>query len=159
MGRTEKPAITFVIDSREQFAYHFSKPKRRELADGGEVTYGLDEGDYACELDGELLPIRIERKSLGDLFGVVGHGRERFEREMERLARHERAYLLIEASLAEVKSGYERSLVTGEAALGSVLHWSTQFGVQPVFAGNRRLGNEVCQRILEDFSVHHALGC
>lgn len=152
--RREKPIFSVVIDTREQARYAFYSPKRRDLADGGILTYALSEGDYSCELNGELLPIRIERKTIVDYFGVVGRGRERFERELERL-RPYRSYLLIEATVAEVRHGIERSLVSGEAALGSALAWSAEFGVSPVFAGNRRDGRDICQRLLEAFAAHY----
>ncbi len=134
-------------------AYSFSKP-RREFDDGGTLCYALDAGDYSVELDGELLPIVIERKSLSDYFGVVGHGRERFERELARL-RGMTAYLLIEADARTIKAGYERSLVSGNAALASAICWACKFGVNPIFASSRRLGQEICQRLLQEFALHY----
>jgi ERCC4-type nuclease len=35
--------------------------------------------------------IAVERKSLADLFGTLGQGRERFERELVRLSAHQYA--------------------------------------------------------------------
>lgn len=135
---------------------------------------GLEEGDYSCLIDGELLPIRIERKSIEDYYGVVGRGRARFagERadgmyksgpgrwvpsELERL-RQFKSYLIIEATAAEVKHGIERSQISGEAALGSALCWSVTFGIHVIFAGDRRGGQDCCRRILEEYSHHWAEG-
>ena len=151
--RKIKPLYTVVIDSREQAPYAFGKPHRRELADGGTIVSGLGEGDYAPMLDGELLPARIERKSLGDLYGVVGHGRERFEAELERL-RPFRSWLVIEATCEQVRAGYERSRISGEAAFASVLCWSVKHGIAPIFAGSWKMGNAVCARILEEVALH-----
>jgi hypothetical protein len=78
MRRKQRPLFTVVIDSREQTPYRFGPPHRKELDDGGSIISALDAGDYSCLLNGVLLPVRIERKSLSDLYGVVGHGRGRF---------------------------------------------------------------------------------
>lgn len=159
MGRPIKPKVTLLVDTREQRPYVFSSAHRRDLAWGGVRHEALDAGDYSAELDGEPLPVFIERKSLGDLFGVIGQGRDRFERELERLASEMAqnggpAYILVEATAAQVREGYERSHVSGEAALGSLLHWSVLYGVHPLFAGDRILGKRITQGILEDFAAH-----
>jgi len=148
-----KPLITFVVDSREQMPYEFKSCARRDLEFGGSIEVGLGEGDYAVERDGVLLPVRIERKSIEDYFGVVGRGRDRFERELERL-RPYRSYLLIEATAQEITRGTERSLVSGWAAMKSALCWSVTYNISPVFAGNRRAGQVICQGILEEAVAH-----
>lgn len=157
MARLKKPrpAITFVVDSREQAPFRFTPPARRDLdpADPLTATEGLAEGDYAVRLAGDLLPIRIERKSLSDLFGVCGHGRERFERELERLTQHTRIALIIEASAQDILDGYERSQISGRAALSSVMSWWSRYGIAPIFAGNRRMARALCQRALEEFAA------
>jgi hypothetical protein len=164
MPRKPKPLLTIVIDTREQNPYQFGKPHRREFEDGGVVEYKLDEGDYACELDGSLLPVRVERKSITDFYAVVGRERERFagdkvgtyyggESELLRLNRFT-SYLIIEATIDEVVHGIERSKVNGKAAIGSVLCWTVKYGIMPVFAGNWRTGNAICRRILEEFAAH-----
>jgi hypothetical protein len=164
MPRKPKPLYTTVIDTREQNPYKFGTPHRRELEDGGVVTYKLDEGDYAVELDGQLLPVRVERKSITDFYAVVGRERERFagiknglyyggESELLRLNRFA-SYLIIEATIDEVYHGIERSRIPGQAAIGSVFCWTVKYGVMPIFAGNWRNGNAICRRILEEFAVH-----
>lgn len=47
------------------------------------VIKGLGSGDYS--IDGFEDKIAVERKSLGDLYGSVTWGRERFEREIQRM--------------------------------------------------------------------------
>ena len=156
-----KPRLTFIIDSREQNPYSFTRAHRRDVVFAGSRREGLSEGDYAVECGDEILPVRIERKSISDLFGVVGKGRDRFERELDRLS-WMTSYLLIEATAEQVRHGYERSLVSGEAALGSVLHWSIQYSIAPIFAGNWMMGNRITQGLLEDYSLHYtseALTC
>jgi ERCC4-type nuclease len=152
--RKVKPLITFIIDSREQLAFDFTAPKRRELDDGGRLVVGLKEGDYAVALDGaQPLSIRVERKSEGDLFGVCGFGRERFEKELERLRQYEYRALVIECSAAQIFRGYERSQIPGKTVLASVLAWSVQYGLHVVFAGSRSMARAITQRLLEQYAI------
>ena len=153
--RKQRPLLSYVTDSREQNPYAFSSCQRPDLDFGGSFVYKLDEGDYSVELEANLLPVRIERKSLTDLFACVGRERERFEAELERLRQY-KAYLMIEATAAQVAHGIERSHVSGKAAMCSVLCWSVRFGIAPIFAGTWRFGNAMAQRILEEFAVHYA---
>lgn len=145
-----------VIDTREQLPWGFGKPRRRELQDGGVIEYALDAGDYAPMVDGEVLPMRIERKSMPDWFGAVGKGRKRFERELEKMKTY-RSYLIIEASAEEIRAGYERSLVSGEAALGSALAFSIDYGVMPIFASNRRTAQRIASGLLEEYAIKTCL--
>jgi hypothetical protein len=168
--RAPRPLLSFVIDTREQLPWDFRIPRRDRFDDAGVVKYALDAGDYSAELDGVLLPIRIERKSIVDFFGVCGRGRERFAgrdgdglyqsgpnkwvpSELERLRKY-RSYLLIEATAEEVRHGCERSQVSGEAALGSAICWSVSYEINVIFAGDRRNGRDICQRLLEEFAHH-----
>ena len=173
MSRKERPLFTVIIDTREQAAYRFGAPHRRELEDGGVIVSGLEEGDYGCMLDGELLPVRIERKSLSDLYGVVGNGRGRFAGdrkdgmyrdseesgvwkpcELERLRKF-KSYLVIEATADQVRAGFERSKISGEAAFASVICWACKYNISPIFAGSWRTGNAICTRLLEEFAIHY----
>ena len=68
----KKEAYTIVVDSREQ------KPLWKKDIE----VKKLDAGDYSIK--GYEDKICIERKSLGDLFGTLGGGHARFNREIER---------------------------------------------------------------------------
>lgn len=121
--------VRFVIDSREQLPYELEPS----------VTKALESGDYSVE--GLEQQVVVERKSLNDLLGVVTSSRDRFERELARLAKYRYAGLLIEASFRELASGsFEHSAVSGQAVVGSVVAWSQRYGVHVWLAGNRRDG-------------------
>jgi hypothetical protein len=154
--RKRKPRrlITFVIDSREQLPFEFTAPKRREFEDGGVIVDGLKEGDYSVCIDGgSPLPVRLERKSEGDLFGVCGFGRDRFERELERLRQYDYRALVIECSASEILRGFDRSQIPGKTVLASVLAWSVQFDLHVFFAGNRTMARAITQRVLEQYAI------
>lgn len=121
------------------------------------MVEGLGEGDYSVKLDGELLSIRIERKSLGDLFGVCGYGRERFVRELERLTAFEYRAIVVEGSADQILKGYERSRVPGRSVMASLCCWSVQFGLSVWFADGRQphaRGAGITARLLDEHAIH-----
>jgi ERCC4-type nuclease len=108
------------IDTREQRPLEFQ-------VDGvvtEVITTKLPYGDYAGaweDKDGkhiEFMPVFFERKSLGDLYGTLGKGMERFRREMQRANEDGvKLIIIVEACFAEVKNGYEHSKMEGESIL------------------------------------------
>lgn len=127
-----KPQIVLLVDSREQ----------RPFALPDAVRCKLDTGDYGVMRDGVLLPAAIERKSIGDLLGVIGGQRERFERELER-ARHLRYFgIVIEGTRSMVLREIERRAeglggrLTASQVMGSLAAWDTR-GVHVHFEEDR----------------------
>lgn len=117
------PAI--VVDPREQTPWEFDHPT---------ISGTLATGDYG--LQGLESIIAIERKSLADLLGVVGGGRERFEREIQRLLAYPCRAIIVEGSWRELEEGGWNSKVSPAAAVGSCLAWIGA-GVPVVMAGDR----------------------
>src|SRR5437773_11914304 len=115
MGRLVLPVI--VCDTREQEPYTFS---------GYEVERrGLATGDYS--LAGCEAWVCCERKSAADAYGVVGGGRERFVRELQRMAFMASPAIVIEASLEEFAKGHPRTRITPAQAIGSFISWSQEY--------------------------------
>jgi DNA excision repair protein ERCC-4 len=110
-------------------------------------------GDYSVVADGVDLRdcAAIERKSVSDLLGCVGSQRQRFERELERLARLRFRALVIEATLRDVVAGTAGRRLTPSQVVGSVLAWTFKYGVAPIFAGDRDSAAMVITNLL-----HHA---
>jgi len=125
-----------IVDTREQRPYSFADA----------LTKTLHTGDYSVE--GFEDRIAIERKSLSDLLGCIGGGRERFERELERLGRMPYAALIIEASLRDVLQGDMHSTLHPNAVLGSLCAWSMRYRLPIWFCDNRRLAQMVTERLL-----------
>ena len=82
--------VTVITDSRER--------KPLDLSPLQTITGTLATGDYGLQ----ALPnaCSIERKSLDDLLGCVGRGRQRFDREVQRLLAYPTRVLLVESTLA-----------------------------------------------------------
>lgn len=138
--QTTSPLPAIVIDSREQQPLSFP-------AEVPVVVAGLASGDYS--LEGYEDRIALERKSLSDLLACVGRERERFERELVRLWALDYAALVIEATLEEVLAGRpDRTLVSGRAAVGSLLAWSVDYRLPVFFCGDRRLAAALVLKVL-----------
>lgn len=105
----EKPApFVILADSREQVIPPFPAGVVLERET-------LREGDYTTR---RLLGIAVvERKSVGDFASTITHGRDRFDREVERLKPYRFKCIAVEGDLHEV---YRASLVHPHSVLGSI---------------------------------------
>ena len=108
----------------------------------------LSTGDYSVEGYENL--IAVERKEHGDFVGCVGRERERFERELARLATFEYPALVLECTMADLLAGTRFSEVHPHAAVGSLIAWSVKYRVPVWLAGDRRTAAATVRKILED---------
>jgi ERCC4-type nuclease len=127
--------FTVLVDSREQAPYTFDSIPPRASDAGKRLVVptayrGLDAGDYS--IDGMEGEIALERKSLADLYGTLGGGRPRFEREIERLAKLQFAAVIIEADVREIWRPAEfykdwRSHLNPRTVEGTIVSWSLDY--------------------------------
>lgn len=141
-----KPSdVRVLIDTREQSPWNL-EPLQSEVGT-------LETGDYSLAGDGLRDLIRIERKSLPDLIGVVGAGRDRFEREIERLQAFPVRVLIVEASWQDIDSGDWRGKVTPETVRGSLGSWMVR-GLNVVMAGDRTRAQSIACGLLYRVASH-----
>jgi len=134
------PEFQIVVDSREQRPFLFSGAVRRKLDAGDYSVVGLED------------KVAVERKTLQDLFGTVGGGRARFERELLRLAEYEYAAIVIEADLHEIAAGPPpHSRMSPKSVIASLIAWSMRHDVHVWFASDRAHAQALTYRILERF--------
>ncbi len=137
--------ITVIVDTREQQPYSFRNEKHIRV-----VKEKLAAGDYA--LKDHTDKIIIERKTLTDLFGIIGNGRERFKRELQHLKDNcEFPILIIEGSVSDIFDEHALpywSKIHPNAVIGSLISWSIKFGVNIIFAGNRTKGELIAAKYL-----------
>ncbi|HEY1189545.1 MAG TPA: ERCC4 domain-containing protein [Gemmata sp.] len=152
-GRFKLPVL---IDTREQLPFSFEGLMCDKADGGGPLTVEtqratLRSGDYS--LYGFETLVAIERKSLSDLYGTLGQGRERFERELERLAAMRWAAVVIEADLAEIiTQPPPHSQLDPKTVFRSILAWSVRYpNVHWLPCGDRRLAEVTTFRLLERF--------
>jgi len=147
---------TIVCDTREQAPYSFEGfhadakdsnlplivPTRRAC---------LGAGDYS--LLGHESSVAVERKSLSDAFGTIGGGRDRFERELARLAEMDYAAVVIEATWERILSNPPMgSQLAPKVVLRSAMAWQQRFpSVHWWAVDGRRFGEAVTLRILERY--------
>ncbi len=134
--RVSKADLVILCDTREQLPLTLPNSRRATLATG----------DYSVEGYEQL--IAVERKTLEDLYGCFGQSRERFVRELDRLAAYRYPAIVIEASLAQVVAGARHSQVHPNSAIGSLVAWSTRYRIPCWLCGNRAGAATVTHRIL-----------
>lgn len=140
---SQLPAI--IIDSREQLPFVF---------DGYlTVRKKLDAGDYS--LAGYESAVSIERKSHADIWGSMSTGRLRFERCVQRLAKLDRAAIVIECSLSQLcerPHQIERTAVA--SVVGGLISYSVQHSISVFWCDNRVLAERVTLRYLASWFKH-----
>lgn len=145
-GATVFPAAV-IIDTREQRPFRFDAVPGTVVRT---VTAGLPSGDYS--LDGYESAVAVERKGIGDLFNTVGQGRQRFVRELARLAGYRFAAVVVEAEWSAVIDDPPRhTALKPRTVYRSVLAWQQRYPVVWWFCPGREFAEYTTFRILERF--------
>lgn len=119
----------------------------------------LHTGDYS--IVGHEDRVCVERKTLEDLFGTLGNGRERFSREFERMDQMDFAAVVIEANWHEIMRpadyrGDWRSKMNSRAVWATIFSWSQDFPHVHWFTmGSRRIAEMATFEILEMYWRKH----
>jgi len=144
MDEVMAPMRTIVVDTREQLPWEFRSPAETMTLKSGDYSLLEEETERALE---HL--VAIERKSLSDFLGSITSGRERFEREMERLhAGCEWPWLIVESTLTQIAAGEYRSDVSPKAVFGTIESWMSKYKVRWIFSGDRNRAQVVAESIL-----------
>lgn len=126
----EKPTI--IIDTREKTPLVFTGLPIRGTPELHVHVEKLNEGDYS--ILGLKHKVFIERKSPQDLYGTLFQGRERFERELERVkaAGYEYRYLVVESTPFGFASymEYHRNMTQFNSAFSSLMTWAERYGLK-----------------------------
>lgn len=146
--------FTVVIDTREQLPWDFAGIPADAHQGAGcvvvpAVVDTLGAGDYSVR--GWETRVAVERKSAADLVGTIGQGRERFERELERLAVMDFATVVVEAELSELKlNPPPHSQLQFKTITRSVIAWQQRYTrVHWMFLPGRRAAMLWGYRVLE----------
>lgn len=136
-AKLDPSQVTVLVDTREQTPLDLA-PLRTTAAT-------LSTGHYS--LAGLEHFVAIERKSLNDLLGCVGRERERFDREVHRLAAYPVRVLLIESTWGEIELGQWRGSLTSEQVQGALLGWIAS-GLQVELVGTHERTGRFASRLL-----------
>ncbi len=136
--------VLIVQDSREQKPWTFP---------GLTVEVRkLEAGDYSVA--GLESRVAIERKSVADLVSTLTFGRERFERELVKLATYERACIIVEGDLEEIIEWRYRSKVSPACLVGSCASFWARHRITTVFAGSVRNAEILARAFLVKAEKH-----
>ena len=121
-----KEQVKVLVDSREQHPWDLS-PMQLETAK-------LATGDYASSCGRYLL----ERKnSVDELISCMTIGRDRFERELERMQAFASAIVVVEGTYADLAMGCYRSKMKKDSALATLVAWQQRYKISFQFCGTR----------------------
>lgn len=129
--------VTIVVDAREQLPFNLAPLKM--------VRGTLPTGDYG--ILGLPHVAAIERKSVPDLIGCIAGGRDRFEREIQRLLAYETRAIVVEGSWSTIELKQYRGDVHPNAAMGSIMGWIAR-GIPILFCGDRERAERFTARLL-----------
>lgn len=121
---------TIIFDTREQKPLDFSNLPIRGVKQLEVERATLKTGDYTIK--GFEDSVCIERKSVGDLYGTLFQGRDRFEKEMERMLSFKHKYLVIESTpfgFAQYME-YHRDMRQFNSAFSSLMTWAERYGLK-----------------------------
>ncbi len=153
-----KKSLAVAVDTREQAPFGFGAitgDRGRVLAVATCVE-GLKTGDYSIR--GLEDAIAVERKSKADLYGTVGRGRARFERELARLAAMEAPAIVLECDLASLLRPPTRSRVHPSSVLNSLIAWSVRHRIPVWPCPDRRFAEILTYRLLHHYWTEREKG-
>ncbi len=135
--------LVLIQDTREQKPLFDSPHEGLEV-----VTATLIHGDYAIRGFGDKFV--IERKQISDFYSYIGKERERTTKKMERfreiVSSHGFVGLVIEATEADILTGFIMSRVSPETARQALVSFEVRYGVHIYYSRSR---NDIARWILD----------
>lgn len=129
--------LEIVVDSHEQYAYHFTGQQVRTL------TRALPCGDYGIITSGKLIA-SIERKSMNDLVASLTSGKLRYA--LAELAALPRAAVVVEDRYSQIfKLDRIRPALVADGLAEAQIRWPN---IPIMFCETRRLAEEYTYRFL-----------
>jgi len=135
--------VTVVVDTREQMPYSFP-PERFHV-----VRHALPAGDYS--LAGLEREVAVERKTAEDFVHTVIRDRDRFRKELLKLAEYDRACVVVEAGLDDLLSGAYRSGAHPSSVVGAALSIIVDYGIPVYFCSDR----QCARRFVEEYLLRY----
>ncbi len=144
-----------VIDTREQealFLTHGSGIGKHIKGELLTLKASLPIGDYSIR--GFEIEICIERKSIPDLCGSLFGDWERFKKELDKLSRYPRKWLVIEGLESDCLKFQDFSRVHPNSLAGRLCSIEVRLGI-PIYYGETRLDCErfVLSRLVKYFNL------
>lgn len=121
--------MIILVDSREQKPLNFNCKTLRK---------GLKFGDYGCMVEQNQIPIVFERKGIGDLFGSLTAGYDRFKKVFLRAeAAGFKLIIVIEGTKERILEGYDHSARDPASIIKQLETIERKYGVVHMFFKTR----------------------
>ena len=138
-------------DNREQIPFKYPN-----------TVYGtLQYGDYTVEYDGKLFndKIIVERKGgISEIYSAAGSGRERWERELEKMKDVPVKLVLCEFSYMDLVNKQPYGKLPSSAVYGSICSWQARYGLSFIFCENRVNARGYLYKLFYSYVSHQILG-
>ena len=136
---------TIIIDTREQHPLPIKAYPT--------IVEGLPVGDYSIQHfhDFNNPKFTIERKSLEDLCGSLGSGRERFMKEIRKMRQFEFRALVIEAVEDQVNLAQYRSMISPASVLATLDAIMVRANVHVLWCGNAEGAARKVENLVRQF--------
>jgi ERCC4-type nuclease len=133
-----------VIDTREQNPLSFNADRVDVVIDT------LHTGDYS--LRGHEAEVAVERKSIDDLVNTLTHGRERFQRELERMQTYVLRVVVVEGSWTDLAQHRYHSQAHPSSIFGSMCCMQVDYGVPFSMCETRGIAARVVERLIRRYA-------
>ena len=119
-------------------------------------TVTLEAGDYS--IVGMEQVVSVERKSLGDWYGCLTGGRDRFENSLHRLAAYRYPLVVVEANMSDLLKPYTyvgsggvqcQSQLPPLVGQNSLLSWQARFRIPLMLCGERSAASRMTLQHLD----------
>lgn len=145
--------MIIIVDTREQLPFDFSSINPTPQT----TREYLPTGDYS--LVGFETKICVERKSVNDLYCSCGKNRERFEREIVRMADFQYAAIVCEGDWQTIlRDPPIFSKLNSKSLVASLLAWQQRYGVHFWPCPNRLFAEKITFRILDRYYRDEQVG-
>ena len=140
--------MIIAVDTRERKPYFLSPGLDCPKVITCRTT--LKTGDYS--IVGHFDQVTIERKSLSDFWVSITRGRDRFKREIQRMAEIPCRAVVVEATLDQALGTRVAGRKFGsEVVIGTVKSWNAKYGVPFLFLGDRATAEQFTLQYLTSF--------
>jgi ERCC4-type nuclease len=141
--------MTILVDTREQKKLVFTHSFIKKVE-----TTCLNVGDYSASFSCiYYCPVVFERKSIGDLYGTLSQGYERFKEELRRAKENNiKLIIIVEGSLSKVLKGANYSKRTPESIVYQLFTLRARYDIETVFCKDRE---EMSEYITQFYISHY----
>jgi len=141
--------MNIIVDSREKNPLYFRQSSTVDKV----IVKKLNAGDYSIE--GYEHIIAIERKSAPDLFGTLGKGHKRFQKELMRAANYDYFVILVECSLTSILNkdfeGANYCGMFGHTVAQICFTLKMKYGIDVIFCNGRNEAVSYVRQIFKSY--------